>query len=116
MKIFNVINLCLFIALFSCSKNNKLEQPGQLIFFDCMPDRKSTETLTGQEGTIRLIADKYIIETADGQSRLGPCNLPEAYLTDGLKVRYSIVLKEILPTERWMAAPSYLTNIDKLND
>jgi hypothetical protein len=110
---YNIFILIVVFALMGCSKNNSPAQKPVLNTVDCMPDRKDAGTAENLQGVIKLIADKYVIETQEGNGRYGPCNLPDTYLTDGMVVRFSVVLKEIRPNERWMASPCYLTNIEK---
>ncbi|MEO1763697.1 MAG: hypothetical protein AAFR83_17415, partial [Cyanobacteria bacterium J06629_18] len=37
------------------------------------------------------------------RSRFAPCNLPDEFKKEGLKIRFSGDVKEIYPNERWAA-------------
>lgn len=116
MKNVNIFLLFFGLLFFGCSKNTKPEHTVQAVLTDCMPDRKDVGILNDQEGTVTLIADKFVIVPSDPSMRFGPCNLSESFRVEKTKVRFSVVLKEIFPNERWIASPCYLTKIDKLND
>ncbi|MDY6901103.1 MAG: hypothetical protein SWZ49_23930 [Cyanobacteriota bacterium] len=66
--------------------------------------RKTVDTVENQLGTVRRIHDKlYIIISEDNRSRFAPCNLPNEFKKEGLKIRFSGDVKEIYPNERWAA-------------
>ncbi|MEL6459061.1 MAG: hypothetical protein AAFQ91_12505 [Cyanobacteria bacterium J06621_15] len=66
--------------------------------------RKTVDTVEKQIGTVRRIHDKlYIIISEDNRSRFAPCNLPDEFKKEGLKIRFSGDVKEIYPNERWAA-------------
>ena len=73
--------------------------------------RKTVDTLEKQVGTVRRIHDKlYIIVSEDNRSRFAPCNLPDEFKKEGLKIIYSGEIKEIYPNERWAATLFKLTD------
>jgi hypothetical protein len=105
-----IIVLCVFSAA-GCIPIGKSGHDG-LSFADCLPERKSIDTLSNQSGSILVVADHFIILSQSGESRFLPCNLPESYKKEGLKVKYTLVEKEIFPNERHIASPCYLTKIE----
>ncbi|MBK8346775.1 MAG: hypothetical protein IPL08_03835 [Saprospiraceae bacterium] len=107
LSFFSVI---LVIIIMGCHTMGKSGHDG-LSLSDCMPDRKNEEVLTDKPGSIISVADQFVILSADGQSRYLACNLPESYKKEGIKVTFSLVVKEILPNERHIATPAYLTKI-----
>ena len=79
-------------------------------------NRKTVETVKNQVGTIkRLHETLYIIVSEDNRSRFAPCNLPDKFKQDGLKIRFSGEVKEIYPTERWAATLFKLTDYKVVN-
>ena len=79
---------------------------------DCMPDRKSQKVKEDQTGSILLVAEQFVILSTDGNSRYLACNLPDTFKKERIKIKYSLVTKEIFPNERWIATPAYLTKIE----
>jgi len=79
---------------------------------DCLPERKSLDTLSGQSGSILEVAGHFVILSQDGEDRYLACNLPETYKKEGLKVQYTLITKEIYPNERHVATPCYLKAIN----
>jgi hypothetical protein len=78
--------------------------------------RKTVETVENQVGTIKRIHDKlYIIVTEDNRGRFAPCNLPNKFKKDGLKINFSGDVKEIYPNERWAATLFKLTDYKAVN-
>ncbi|MBV6625952.1 MAG: hypothetical protein KI793_23975 [Rivularia sp. (in: Bacteria)] len=74
-------------------------------------DRKTVGTVKNKVGTVRRIHDKlYIIISEDNRSRFAPCNLPDEFKREGLKIRFSGDIKEIYPNERWAATLFKLTD------
>ncbi len=74
-------------------------------------NRKTVDTVENQVGTVRRIHDKlYIIISEDNRSRFAPCNLPDEFKKEGLKIRFSGDVKEIYPNERWAATLFKLTD------
>ncbi|MEM6402973.1 MAG: hypothetical protein AAF757_22555 [Cyanobacteria bacterium P01_D01_bin.116] len=73
--------------------------------------RKTVDTVENQVGTVRRIHDRlYIIVSEDNRSRFAPCNLPNKFKKEGLKIIYSGEVKEIYPNERWAATLFKLTD------
>lgn len=79
-----------------------------------MPERKNMDTLMQLKGSIIIIADSYFIEVIKGNERYSVCNLPEDFKKEGMPVMFSLIIKEIYPTERLMATPAVLIKIEKL--
>ena len=79
---------------------------------DCLPERKNTDTLSNQSGSILMVAEHFVILSQNGESRYLACNLPETYKKEGEKVLFSLIVKEIYPNERLIATPAYLTEIN----
>jgi len=79
---------------------------------DCLPERKSIDTLSNQTGSILEVAGHFVILSKSGESRFLACNIPESFKKAGIKVKYTLVMKEIYPNERHIATPCYLTEID----
>ncbi len=78
--------------------------------------RKTVEKVENQVGTIQRIHDKlYIIVTEDGRSRFAPCNFPNKFKQNGLKIRFSGEVKESYPNERWAATLFKLTDYKLVN-
>jgi len=78
--------------------------------------RKTVDTVEKQVGTVRRIHDKlYIIISEDNRSRFAPCNLPNKFKKEGLKIIYSGEVKEIYPNERWAATLFKLTDYKAVN-
>ena len=102
---------CLLSAISCKSFLGKSGHDG-LSLTDCLNERKNQETLTNQNGSIIQVAEQYVILSEDGNSRYLACNLPETYKKEGLKVKYTLIEKEIFPNERHIATPCYLTKID----
>lgn len=74
-------------------------------------NRKTVETVENKVGTVRRIHDKlYIIISEDNRSRFAPCNLPDEFKKDGLRIVFSGDVKEIYPNERWAATLFKLTD------
>ncbi|MCJ8282268.1 MAG: hypothetical protein MJK14_21140, partial [Rivularia sp. ALOHA_DT_140] len=68
-------------------------------------------------GTVRRIHDKlYIIITEDNKSRFAPCNLPDKFKKEGLKIRFSGDVKEIYPNDRWAATLFKLTDYKVMDE
>lgn len=80
-------------------------------------ERKTVETVKDSIGTVRRIHDKlYIIITEDNKSRFAPCNLPDKFKKEGLKIRFSGDVKEIYPNERWAATLFKLTDYKVMDE
>ncbi len=78
--------------------------------------RKTVGTVENKVGRIQRIHDKlYIIVTEDGSGRFAPCNLPNKFKKDGLKIRFSGEVKEIYPNERWAATLFKLSDYKLVN-
>ncbi len=78
--------------------------------------RKTVETVENQVGRIQRIHDKlYIIVTEDNRGRFAPCNLPDKFKQDGLRIVFSGDIKEIYPNERWAATLFKLTDYQVVN-
>ncbi|MEA5592949.1 hypothetical protein [Rivularia sp. UHCC 0363] len=79
-------------------------------------NRKTVETVKNKVGTIkRLNETLYIIVTEDGNGRFAPCNFPNKFKQDGLKIRFSGEVKESYPNERWAATLFKLTDYKVVN-
>ncbi|MEO1432761.1 MAG: hypothetical protein AAFV71_27585 [Cyanobacteria bacterium J06633_8] len=79
-------------------------------------DRKTVGTVENKVGRIQRIHDKlYIIIAEDNSGRFAPCNLPDKFKKDGLKIRFSGDIKEIYPNERWAATLFKLTDSQAVN-
>lgn len=104
-----LIAFCLF-TMVGCTFVGKAGQDG-LTDTDCLPERKSEDTLSTQIGTIIEVAEQFVILSQDGNSRFLACNLPDTYKKSGIKVTYSLIVKEIYPNERLIATPAFLTEI-----
>lgn len=111
-----MIKWILYFAVFgitlSCQKHKQMNATPSLQVKDCLPDRKDVSKEEDVTGAVILVADQYILLSDDGNSRYLACNMPEAFQKEGLKVKFSLVVKEIFPTERLMATPAYLTKIE----
>jgi len=79
---------------------------------DSLPERKNIDTLSDQSGSILMVGEHFVILSQNGESRYLACNLPETYKKEGLKVKYTLIEKEIFPNERHVATPCYLTKIN----
>jgi hypothetical protein len=108
-----IISSC-FFGLISCSSLAGSNGHDGLATVDCMQERKSQEEIADLLGTIQLISDVFVLISNDGNSRCFTCNLPESYKKEGIRIKYSIIVKEIFPTERLIATPALLTKIETL--
>jgi hypothetical protein len=78
--------------------------------------RKTVDTVKNQVGTVRRIHDKlYIIVTENGRGRFAPCNFPNEFKKDGLKIQFSGDIKEVYPNERWAATLFKLSDYKAVN-
>ncbi|MGB3760400.1 MAG: hypothetical protein WBA07_29155 [Rivularia sp. (in: cyanobacteria)] len=78
--------------------------------------RKTVGTVEKKVGRIQRIHDKlYIIVTEDNSGRFAPCNLPNKFKQDGLKIQFSGDIKEIYPNERWAATLFKLSDYKVVN-
>ena len=86
---------------------NKIKNTSKCAF----DSRKTVETVENQVGRIQRIHDKlYIIVTEDNRGRFAPCNFPNKFKKDGLRIVFSGEIKEIYPNERWAATLFKLTD------
>ena len=114
---YRIIGFILFLIVLNiigCSIKGDFGHDG-LSMADCMPERKSLETITKQEGRIILVADQFVILSQGGDQRYMTCNLPKSYKKEGLKVTFSILIKEISPNERLIATPGIIQEIKQTN-
>ena len=68
-------------------------------------DRKTVEFIENQVGRF----EGNVIITENNRRRFAPCNLPDKYKKDGLKIIFSGEVKEIYPNERWAGIPLKVT-------
>jgi hypothetical protein len=112
-KIIGFIVFLIVLNIIGCSIKGKSGHNG-LATVDCMPDRKSQESMTNQYGSIIKVAEQFVLQTDGENQRFIACNLPESYHKEGLKVNFSILIKEIFPNERWAATPVVLQEINPI--
>lgn len=110
LRIISFILFLIFLNILGCSFKGKMGHDG-LATSDCLPERKNLETLSDQTGSIALVADQYILLAPDKNQRYLACNLPDSYKKEGLKIKFSVVIKEIYPNERHIATPAVLKEI-----
>ena len=113
-RIIGFISFLILLNVIGCSIKGEFGHDG-LATADCMPERKSQESITKQSGSIILVAEHHVLLTQDGNQRYMACNLPASYKKEGLKVSFSITSKEIFPNERHIATPGVLTEIKQIN-
>lgn len=78
--------------------------------------RKTVGTVENKVGRIQRIHDKlYIIVTEDNSGRFAPCNLPNKFKKDGLRIQFSGDIKETYPNERWAATLFKLSDYKVVN-
>jgi hypothetical protein len=104
--------LLLTIVMYACSSMKAKDGLPGLALEDCMPERKTVESIKDIEGKMVMIADQWMIEYYEGNSRLTVCNLPKFEFKAGLKVKFSADLKEVQAHERWAGTPGVLTSFE----
>ena len=109
-----IIYLLLYMTLIGCQNGQNGDHTDIAKLVDCMPGRKNMKTIKQIDGNIIIIADSYLIETSQGNERYAVCNLPAEFKKVGIVVRFSLIIKEIYPTEKLMATPAVLIKIEKL--
>ncbi|MEM9548192.1 MAG: hypothetical protein AAGA77_19580 [Bacteroidota bacterium] len=78
---------------------------------DCHGKRNIVQNLEEVEGSIMNVANRFVIVTNNGTSRYNPCKLPDKLKKEGMPIRFSGDVLEILPGERLAATPFRLRNI-----
>lgn len=78
---------------------------------DCHGKRMVAGTLEEVEGSILKVGSTFVISTDNGNNRYNPCALPEKLKSEGMLVRFTGEVLEILPSERLIATPFRLKNI-----
>jgi hypothetical protein len=64
-------------------------------------------------GRVGKVGDYYIIHHNNGTGRLQPCNLPDAFKVEDLRIVFTGDQVEINPGERRFAMPMRLHRIEK---
>lgn len=78
---------------------------------DCHGKRRVSQNLDAVEGSILKVADRFVISTDNGNNRYNPCELPNKLKKDGILVRFSGEVLQIMPGERLIATPFRLKTI-----
>lgn len=79
---------------------------------DCHSDRKTTETIKDQSGTILELGDDLwviALNNSANNTRYSPCNLTDEWKVSNKMITFSGKVKEIYPNERWAGTPFVIT-------
>ncbi|MBK8054421.1 MAG: hypothetical protein IPK35_14440 [Saprospiraceae bacterium] len=106
--------IVLFLFWHGCTIPGKSGHDG-LSAGDCMPERKNMTLISDIKGKIESVADQLVLVADGGDSRYFVCNLPDTYKKRRIEVIFSVQTKEILPYERLIGTPGYLTEIQEIN-
>ncbi len=103
--------LIIVLIFVSCTCNKKTLGSDQTTHLkqNCYDERENESKLENAKGKVIVLMETYFIETEN--SRLQPCELPQEFQKDGLKVTFSGDVKKILPTERRAGIPIHLSRI-----
>ena len=78
---------------------------------DCHGVRKTIRRIKNQDAEILKIGENYLLSIPPGTRRYNPCEVPEDFQTEGLKVTFTGLQLEIFPNERLMGTPLRLEDI-----
>ena len=104
--------LILAVIPISCSRTVK-KNPGEMpLSQDCFADRAVEEVITNIDAVVAKWQATWILTSTDKNHRWQPCELPEIYCKEGLRVKISGEVMRIFPGERRAASPMQLKMIE----
>ncbi|HEV7348064.1 hypothetical protein [Telluribacter sp.] len=113
--------LLVALGTIACNSDEPKDELGALAESQCTyVERKTTSVLTNEQGAVRVTTnptatwvDIYLSD--DPTTPYCPCNIPESFTKDGLRVEITAELKETYPNERWRCQPVVLKAIKILS-
>ncbi|MBF8964439.1 hypothetical protein I0P70_14390 [Pontibacter sp. FD36] len=118
-RIATVLCLCIFFLGASCKKEaDELTMESKLASKCTFDERKTVGKFNNEQGTVTYLQDYDVYMIIGGNpsdnmpaGTLEPCNLPEGFKKDRLKVIFSGELKQTYSTEYRLGWPLKLTEI-----